>query len=101
MDYLWTPWRYQYVSGAEKASSCVLCTLQQEDDQTARIVHRGESCFVVLNTFPYTSGHVMVVPYAHLDELRKLPTAGAHEMIETCQRMETVLRSLYSPNGIN
>lgn len=101
MDYLWTPWRYQYVSGAEKASGCVLCSLQQEDDQTARIVHRGKSCFVVLNTFPYTSGHVMVVPYAHLDELRKLPTADAHEMIETCQRMETVLRSLYSPNGIN
>jgi ATP adenylyltransferase len=101
MDYLWTPWRYQYVSGAEKATGCVLCAIQQEDDATARIVHRAESCFVVLNTFPYTSGHVMIVPYAHLDELQKLPREAAQEMMGLCQRMERVLRALYSPNGIN
>jgi len=101
MDYLWTPWRYQYVSSAEKASSCVLCLIQQEDDAQARIVHRGASCFVVLNTFPYTSGHVMIVPYAHLDQLQKLPAEAAHEMMDLCQRMEGVLRNLYSPNGIN
>lgn len=102
MDYLWTPWRYAYVSDGVKASGCVFCDLPAVgDDVKARIVHRGQSCYVVLNTFPYTSGHVMVVPYAHLDEVQKLPTATAHEMMELSQRMEGILRTLYKPDGIN
>ena len=102
MDYLWTPWRYAYVSTAEKASGCVFCDAANAgDDEKARIVHRGENCFVILNTFPYTPGHVMIVPYAHLDELRKLPPEAAQEMMELSQRMESVLRELYHPDGIN
>jgi len=101
MDYLWTPWRYAYVTGADKAPACVFCQAPKETDEKARIVHRGEHCFVILNTYPYTNGHVMVVPYAHLDELQKLPTAAAQEMMALSQRMETVLRSLYHPDGIN
>jgi len=102
MDYLWTPWRYAYVTTAEKTSNCVFCDLLQlGDDKAARIVLRGQHCFVVLNTFPYTSGHVMIVPYAHLDELRKLPADAAHEMMDLSQRLEEVLRRLYSPNGVN
>src|SRR5271154_3041257 len=67
MDYLWTPWRYAYVSTAEKAPTCVFCdAVKAGDDAKARIVHRAEHCFVILNTFPYTPGHVMIVPYAHL-----------------------------------
>jgi ATP adenylyltransferase len=102
MDYLWTPWRYAYVSSTEKTAECVFCEAAKErDDERARIVHRGESCFIILNTFPYTPGHVMVVPYAHLDELQKLPTGAANEMMALSQRMETVLRELYHPDGIN
>jgi ATP adenylyltransferase len=102
MDYLWTPWRYAYVSTAEKATGCVFCNaVAANDDEKARIVHRAQHCFVILNTYPYTPGHVMVVPYAHLDELRKLTPEAAHEMIELSQRMESVLRELYSPDGIN
>jgi ATP adenylyltransferase len=102
MDYLWTPWRYAYVSTAEKASGCVFCdAVNAGDDEKARIVHRGQHCFVILNTFPYTPGHVMIVPYAHLDELRRLPPEAAREMMELSQRMETVLRELYRPDGIN
>jgi ATP adenylyltransferase len=101
MDYLWTPWRYAYITGADKPKGCIFCELPKEDDAKARIVHRGQSCFVILNTYPYTSGHVMVVPYAHLDELQKLPTEAAHEMMELSQRMETVLRMLYKPDGVN
>ena len=102
MDYLWTPWRYAYVSTAEKASGCVFCDAANAgNDEKARIVHRGENCFVILNTFPYTPGHVMIVPYAHLDELRKLPPEAAREMMELSQRMESVLRELYRPDGIN
>jgi ATP adenylyltransferase len=102
MDYLWTPWRYAYVSTAEKASGCVFCDAANAgDDEKVRIVHRGQHCFVILNTYPYTPGHVMIVPFAHLDELRKLPPEAAHEMMELSQRMESLLRDLYHPDGIN
>ena len=102
MDYLWTPWRYAYVSTTEKAVGCVFCDAAAEkDDAKARIVYRGKQCFIILNTFPYTPGHVMIVPYQHLDELQKLPSEAANEMMALSQRMETVLRELYHPDGIN
>ncbi len=102
MDYLWTPWRYAYVTAAEKISGCIFCDLSKEgDDAKVRIVYRSQNCYIVLNTYPYTPGHVMIVPFAHLDELQKLPTAAANEMMELAQKMERVLRVLYSPDGIN
>jgi ATP adenylyltransferase len=102
MDYLWTPWRYQYVSTADKAVDCVFCSKAAEPDhEKALIVHRAEHNFIILNAFPYTSGHVMVVPYQHLDELQKLPAAAATEMIALTQKLEGILRSLYHPDGIN
>ncbi len=102
MDYLWTPWRYAYVSGADKATGCVFCEAAKEkDDAKARIVHRAEHCFVILNTYPYTPGHVMIVPYAHVDELQKLTGEAAREMMTLSQRTEAALRSLYRPDGIN
>jgi ATP adenylyltransferase len=104
MDYLWTPWRYQYIASArkdEKSHACILCELPELADPDAKIVHRGRYCYIVLNNFPYTSGHVMVVPFAHLDELEKLPAPEAGEMMALSQKMETVLRSVYSPDGIN
>jgi ATP adenylyltransferase len=102
MDYLWTPWRYAYVSTAEKTTGCVFCNaVAAGDDAKALIVHRAKHCFVILNAFPYTPGHVMIVPYAHLDELRMLPLEAAHEMMELSQRMESILRELYHPDGIN
>ena len=101
MDFLWTPWRYTYVTTADKAEGCVFCIKQKEDDRAALIVHRGEHCFVILNAFPYTSGHVMVVPYAHLDSLQNLPHEAAMEMMELTQKLEGVLRQLYHPDGVN
>ena len=102
MDYLWTPWRYAYVRGAVPTAGCIFCELPRlGDDAKAGIVHRGEHCFVILNSYPYTPGHVMIVPYAHLDELQKLSAGAAHEMMNLSQRMEGVLRTLYQPDGIN
>jgi ATP adenylyltransferase len=102
MDYLWTPWRYAYVSSAGKTSGCVFCdAVNDGDDSKTGIVYRGKRCFVILNAYPYTPGHVMVVPYAHLDELQKLSAEAAHEMMDLSQRMESVLRELYHPDGIN
>ena len=102
MDYLWTPWRYAYVSAGPKTTSCIFCDLPKAgDDVRARIVHRAQHCYIVLNTFPYTPGHVMVVPFAHLDELQKLPVEAAYEMMTLSQKMERVLRQLYAPDGVN
>lgn len=101
MDYLWTPWRYAYVTGANQAEGCIFCEAPKLADETAYIVHRGKHCYVILNTFPYTNGHVMIVPYIHLDELQKLPADAAHEMMALSQKMEGVLRQLYRPDGIN
>lgn len=102
MDYLWTPWRYAYITEAKGDPRCVFCDKQNEkDDRTSWIVHRGKHCYICLNAFPYTSGHVMVIPYQHLDELQKLPEEAAQEMMALCQRTETALRNLYHPDGIN
>jgi ATP adenylyltransferase len=102
MDYLFTPWRYAFVAQAGKPTGCVFCDLPAAgDDVKAHIVHRGTHCFVILNTFPYTSGHVMVIPFAHLDQLGKLPVEAAHEMMELSQSMEGILRQLYKPDGLN
>ncbi len=105
MDYLWTPWRYAYITAAAKnggqPESCIFCELPKLPDADAKIIHRGEHCFIVLNSFPYTSGHVMVIPFAHMDELHKLPEEAAQEMMALSQKMEAVLRQVYSPDGIN
>ena len=102
MDYLWTPWRYAYITGAKEDQGCVFCDKRdQKDDFTAWIVHRGTHCYICLNAFPYTSGHVMVIPYDHVDELQKLSVDAAGELMDLCQRTEKTLRELYSPDGIN
>jgi ATP adenylyltransferase len=70
-------------------------------ERAAHIVFRGESCFVCLNAYPYTSGHVMVIPYEHEASLGTLPTRAAHEMMDLTQRTVRVLEKLYAPHGMN
>jgi ATP adenylyltransferase len=102
MDYLWTPWRYSYITNVDKAEGCIFCQKAAEkNDQKALIVHRAQHCFVILNAFPYTSGHVMVVPHEHTDQLQKLSPEAAAEMMQLSQKLEGVLRTLYRPDGIN
>jgi ATP adenylyltransferase len=102
MDFLFTPWRYAFVTSAEKASGCLFCeVLQARDDEKTFIVHRDKHCFVILNAYPYTSGHVMVVPYQHTDRLQMLSPEAAHEMMDLTRKMEGILRDLYRPDGLN
>ena len=102
MDYLFTPWRYAYISTAAKTPGCLFCEkVRETDDRHALILHRAEHCFIMLNAFPYTSGHVMIAPYEHVNQLDKLSHPAAVEMILLAQRMESVLRSAYKPDGIN
>jgi ATP adenylyltransferase len=102
MDYLFTPWRYAFVTSAHAATDCLFCELPKaNDDERTLIVHRDKHCFVILNAYPYTSGHVMVVPYQHIDQLRKLSSEAAQEMMELTRRLEGILRELYHPEGLN
>jgi len=70
-------------------------------EKAVHLVLRGESCFVCLNAFPYSNGHVLILPYAHVDSLAALDSATASEMIGLAQRLELALRSVYRPHGIN
>jgi ATP adenylyltransferase len=104
MDFLWTPWRYQYIAKAiaGKQPECIFCdAAARTDDEVTLIVHRGASCFVILNLYPYTSGHVMIVPYAHVAELSLCDAAALNEMMQLAQRVEKILHKLYKPDGMN
>ena len=102
MDFLFTPWRYAYITAANQPGECLFCGVAKaQNDEQNLVVHRGQSCFVILNAFPYTTGHAMVVPYEHVDELQKLPCAAAEEMMALMQKLEGILREVYRPDGIN
>jgi ATP adenylyltransferase len=102
MDYIWTPWRYQYIKDGGRKSSCVFCDIAaSKDDENNLVVHRAESNYVVLNRFPYTSGHAMVVPYEHVATLQEARTEVVEEMMRLTRRLEGVLRKLYRPSGLN
>ena len=104
MDYLWTPWRYQYMKEAASGvqPECIFChAAARTDDAETLIVYRGEKAFIILNRYPYTSGHVMIVPYAHVAELSACDPEALSEMMGLAQRVETVYRANYKPDGMN
>jgi ATP adenylyltransferase len=106
MDYLWTPWRYQYItrnsSPTNPPPECVFCAAAAgEADEESLIVHRETRCYVILNRFPYTNGHVMVVPYQHAPSLLDFTDETLTEMVLLARRCERKLRELYHPDGLN
>lgn len=129
MDRLWTPWRYAYVTAADGAArlgvpaplaawpgdlGCVFCNLVASIDHAIEhgmernsaeaaggLILRGKYCFICLNAFPYTSGHVMAMPYAHVDRLAALAPETAHELVDLAQKTERALERVYKPQGFN
>src|ERR1700694_4685191 len=104
MDYLWAPWRYSYITQVNKDSQieCIFCdALTRNDDAAAMIVYRGAKGFGILNRYPYTSGHVMIVPYAHVGELELCEAETLNEIMQLAQRVETVFKTEYKPDGTN
>jgi ATP adenylyltransferase len=98
---LWAPWRSKWIKG-EKTGECVFCAKPAlGDDDRALIVHRGELCFVMLNAFPYNSGHVMVAPYEHTAALEELDERTSTELMSLTQRSLRALASAYRPEGYN
>ena len=101
---IWAPWRLAYVKDASKDSEagCIFCAKpEQGDDEANLIVHRGERCFVMLNLYPYTNGHLMVAPYAHVGSIVEITPDTTAEMMALAQRAISILEEAYSPHGFN
>lgn len=102
MDYVFSPWRYRYVSEARAEDACVLCLkLAEANDAENFVLYRGRANAVILNLYPYTSGHLMVLPYAHVGSLEACEPAVRSEMMELTARAEGILRREYHPDGLN
>jgi len=103
-ERIWAPWRLAYVKDASKdsADECIFCAKPaEEDDESNLIVHRGELCFVILNLYPYTNGHLMVAPYEHTASLPELDADTVAEMMALGQRAMRLLERTYEPHGYN
>ena len=108
MDRLWSPWRYDYINAGESSKaktddSCIFCALQEDAgrDEQNFILHRASHNYIVLNKFPYISGHLLIVPYAHLGDLDAAPKVVTDELMDLTKRCQTALRETYRPNGFN
>lgn len=99
MDRLYSPWRYRYVtSTSQPVDGCVFCGAVAADPL---VVARGVSAFVILNLYPYNSGHLMVVPVRHVASLAELSRDELAEVMTLVQRAEIALTEVYQPQGIN
>ena len=101
---IWAPWRLAYVTDGSKDTEdeCIFCAKPAEDDDEANlIVHRGRSCFVILNLFPYTNGHLMVAPFSHTGRLQELEPETVAEMMSLAKRSMEGLEGVYDPHGYN
>jgi ATP adenylyltransferase len=103
MDRLWTPWRFDYINKIDPSSGhCVFCEiLSQNRDEDNFVLCRKGSVFVILNLFPYTSGHILVVARRHIAALQDATPDELHEFLETAQTCERALRKEYQPEGFN
>ena len=103
MDIVWTPWRYQYVTSLGEPVACIFCAAAADParDHDNLVVHRGARNLIMINRFPYTSGHVMVVPYEHVATLEDVPDETLVELIRLARLAEKQLRAIYRPDGLN
>ncbi len=98
---LWAPWRLEYIQAADEQEGCVFCLAVAGDDEEKLVVHRGRRAFVLLNKFPYSSGHLMVAPYRHVADYTGLTHEETVELAEFTQRAMTVTRRVAAPHGFN
>jgi ATP adenylyltransferase len=103
MDYLWTPWRFQYVSAASSPEQdCIFCYAARERrDQELLVLHRAKYCLVILNRFPYSAGHLMVAPFRHIALLEEASAEELQEIMQLSAQCQKALRETYHPEGFN
>ena len=101
MRQIWAPWRMEYIQ-MQKSQGCILCEKPgQNNDAANYILHRGEKNFVIMNTYPYNPGHLMIAPYRHVASLEELTDEERHEHIDMVSRSIEVLKQVFSPAGFN
>jgi ATP adenylyltransferase len=98
---LWAPWRLEYIRSADEQPGCVFCTAAAGDDEEMLVVHRGQQAFVLLNKFPYASGHFMVAPYRHTGEFGELGDEEVVEMHRLASQGIGALAETFAPQGYN
>lgn len=105
MDVLWSPWRYDYItgSGAAKTDDCAFCNVlnSSASDEEKYILKRGEFNFVILNIFPYATGHLMILPYGHIADLAHADKPTTDELMDLTRQAQAVLAEVYRPDGFN
>ena len=102
MNQLWSPWRMEYINNGNKEEGCVFCNAQAMQDGSENLIaHRGRLAYVILNRFPYTSGHLMVIPFNHVATIEGLDSDIRAEMMELTSRCTTELGKIYKPQGFN
>lgn len=102
MEHLWSPWRYKYVSEAGRDTACIFCAvLAEQQDRKNNLIYRDSLNFIILNLFPYTNGHLMIVPYEHVSTLPALDQKTTTEMMDLAKRALLALDAEYHPDGYN
>lgn len=102
MDTLWSPWRMKYMMRQERSEECIFCKAAAEEAGVENlVVLRRKTAFVILNRYPYTTGHIMIVPYVHVDTIEALDSAARGEMMDLMAEMMIMLRELYHPQAFN
>ena len=101
MKQIWAPWRMEYIR-MKKAEGCILCEKPRQDTDAANyILYRGNKNFVIMNSYPYNPGHLMIVPYRHIASLEGLTGEELHEHFDIVSRSIKVLRQVFNPGGFN
>ena len=99
---LWAPWRLRYVQGERNDEGCIFClAAASTDDEERHVLARGERCFVMLNAFPYNSGHLMVSPFRHVASIGDLDDDESLELMALTRSALRALRETYHPGGFN
>jgi ATP adenylyltransferase len=101
MKRIWSPWRMKYIEGHGKETGCIFCEALKQRDKQALIVARGKRSYVILNRYPYTSGHLMIVPHEHVETIEKVPEETWLEMFALTNRALAALRSVYRAPAFN
>lgn len=102
MERLWSPWRMAYLTNAEKPEGCVFCRkLAEEKDAENLLVHRGRHAAIIMNLYPYNTGHLMVIPYQHVSSTEELDRDTLMEMMELVNLCIRILRRTMRPDGFN
>lgn len=102
MKYLWSPWRMKYVSNQQQSIDCVFCEAQKQRDCVENLIlHRASNTFIILNRFPYSNGHLMIVPYQHCPSYEDLDAEVRAEIMEMINDATRMLREAYHPPAFN